>query len=191
MGPTSSVELSAEERATLLETARRGVAHGVATGQRLEVDPTAYPPSLREDRACFVTLRIDGELRGCVGSLRARGPLVSEVARSAFMAAFRDPRFPPLKADELERVHVHVSVLTTPAPLPVSSEADLLAKLRPNVDGLILREGSRVGTFLPDVWESIPDPAVFVRQLKLKAGMGPQYWSDAIEVERYQTESFE
>lgn len=116
---------------------------------------------------------------------------MAEVARAAFLAAFNDPRFSPVTEDEVDQLQIHVSVLSTPTPLAVRSEADLVKFLRPHVDGVILHEGARLGTFLPDVWKSIPDPVEFVKQLKLKAGFAADYWSDGMEVERYVTESFE
>lgn len=183
--------LGEQERATLLDLARRAIDHGVRTGERLRVDVTPYPASLQSHHGCFVTLHLDGKLRGCVGSLDARGPLADEVARSAHMAAFRDPRFAPLSAEEAPRLAIHVSVLTDPKPFEVRDEADLLARVRPGVDGLILRDGRHVGTFLPDVWKSLPEPRAFVTQLKLKAGLPADHWSDTVRVERYQTQSFE
>lgn len=186
----SSVDaLSEADRQTLLRVARAAIASGLRTGRA--PDGVHDAESLGSPRGCFVTLHLDGALRGCVGSLRPRGPLVGEVARAAYMAAFNDPRFPPVTEDEVERLLIHVSVLSTPMPVAVRSEADLVQSLRPNIDGVILHEGARLGTFLPDVWRSIPDPVEFVKQLKLKAGFSVDYWSDDIEVERYVTESFE
>jgi AmmeMemoRadiSam system protein A len=137
-----------------------------------------------------VTLEIGGELRGCIGTLKARRPLVVEVAHMARAAAMEDPRFPPLARAELGAVQISISVLSVPAPLEFASEADLLAKLRPGVDGLILREGYRSGTFLPSVWDKLPAPADFLRQLKRKAGLAPDHWSDSLTIEGYTTESF-
>lgn len=148
-------------------------------------DPRDYPPELRERRASFVTLLINGELRGCVGSLRARDPLVVDVARNAIRAAFNDPRFPPLEKGEEHDVRLEICILTPPEPLVVSGEEDLCAKLRPGIDGLTLSEGHHRATYLPSVWEDVPDPVAFVRHLKRKAGWDESYWSDGIQVERY------
>jgi AmmeMemoRadiSam system protein A len=188
---SSSRELSAKQRSLLTEVARRSIAHGLHQRGLLPIDPTQFPPPLQQPRACFVTIRIGGELRGCVGTLRARYPLIEEVVRSAHSAAFGDPRFPPLTEAELGRIHLHISVLSEPQPMPVSDERDLLDKLRPGVDGLVLSDGARSGTFLPSVWESLPEPKRFVTHLKLKAGLPPDHWSSTMRVQRYTTESFE
>ena len=182
--------LDAAERAALLDVARRSIAHGLAHGHPLAVDPDAWSPALRAQRAAFVTLNRAGQLRGCIGHLEATQPLVRDVADNAFAAAFRDPRFLPLAPDELDGLEIHVSVLSPPVALAVSSEEDLVRRLRPGIDGLILDDGLHRGTFLPSVWESLPRPAQFVGQLKLKAGLPIAYWSDRIQVSRYTTESF-
>jgi hypothetical protein len=175
---------------TLLELARASIRHGLTHHRPLAVDPAAYPPALRAERAAFVTLNRGGRLRGCIGHLEACQPLVQDVAENAYAAAFRDPRFPPLTPDEFEEIAIHVSVLTVPEPLEIASEDDLITRLRPGVDGLILEDGLHRGTFLPAVWDSLPRPAQFVGQLKLKAGLPLGYWSDRIRVSRYTTESF-
>jgi hypothetical protein len=175
---------------TLLELARASIRQGFTHHRPLAVDPAAYPPALRAERAAFVTLNRGGRLRGCIGHLEACQPLVQDVAENAYAAAFRDPRFPPLTPDEFEEIAIHVSVLTIPEPLEIASEDDLITRLRPGVDGLILEDGLHRGTFLPAVWDSLPRPAQFVGQLKLKAGLPLGYWSDRIRVSRYTTESF-
>ncbi len=189
---SSAETLPPELRSALLDVARASIAEGTRSGEAATVDVDAYPEALQEPRGCFVTLRNpDGSLRGCVGALEPRVALVAEVARSAFRAGFRDPRCAPLHVEELAGLHVHISVLSLPRPMPVRSEADLVQQLVPGADGVTLREGSRVGTFLPAVWESLPDPKRFVTQLKLKAGMPEDYWSSDIRVERYRAESFD
>lgn len=174
-----------EERELLLKTAADSIDHGLAEGCALRVDPLDYPEALRERRATFVTLTISQQLRGCIGVLEAREPLIVDVANNAYSAAFSDPRFPPLSRLERGRLAIKISILTPPEPLTFDSEADLIDKLRPNVDGLILEEGAHRGTFLPSVWESLPDRHEFLRHLKHKAGLGPEYWSDSIRVQRY------
>jgi AmmeMemoRadiSam system protein A len=165
-----------------------GVArNAVAADREPEIDPDDYPAALAERRSSFVTLRLDGELRGCIGSLVAELPLVQDVSRSAFRAAHRDPRFEPVREDEIEQLEVHVSILDPSEPLLVASEADLLVRLRPGVDGLVLAEGDRRATFLPDVWEALPDPRDFVARLKEKAGLDARHWSPRIRVSRYTT----
>lgn len=181
----SSNSYTDEERALLLNTAAESIDHGLEHGAPLAVNPDDYPEPLREKRATFVTLTISNQLRGCIGILEARYPLVSDVAHNAYSAAFADPRFPAVSRLERGRLAIKISILTPPEPLTVKSEADLVAQLRPDVDGIILDDGHHRGTFLPSVWESLPDRQEFVRHLKLKAGMDPHSWSDAIKVQRY------
>ena len=115
---------------------------------------------------------------------------MEDVAENAFAAAFRDPRFPPLRPDEYPRLEYHISILNPPEPMTVTSEADLLQQLRPGVDGLVLIEGARRATFLPSVWEQLPDPRQFLAHLKMKAGLPADYWSDSLRFERYTVEEF-
>ena len=172
----------------LPRVARRSIEYGVRSGRPLPVDPREFPPELREPRASFVTLHEDGVLRGCIGALEPRLPLVVDVAENAFQAAFEDPRFPPVRAAELPHLEISVSVLSPLEPVPVESEEDLLRVVRPGVDGLLLVAGPARGTFLPDVWESLPDPRNFVRELKRKAGLPPAGWPPGARVYRYTTE---
>jgi AmmeMemoRadiSam system protein A len=180
--------LTPEDRRTLLALAHASVRKGLC-GEELQVKHEDYPPALQVPRASFVTLKVEEQLRGCIGSLEARHPLVVDVVRNAYAAAFRDPRFPALTWPEFERLGIHLSLLNPAEPLPCCGEADLLARLRPGLDGLILEEGVHRGTFLPSVWESLPDPRDFLRHLKLKAGLPAGYWSDRIRVQRYTVES--
>lgn len=138
----------------------------------------------------FATSSTRGELRGCIGHLEAVQPLVSDVAENAFAAAFRDPRFQSLTRPELARIAIELSVLTPSQPLSFAPEAELLRMLEPGRDGLILEEGAARGTFLPTVWDSLPEPRTFLRHLKQKAGLRPDHWSDRVRVRRYRTESF-
>jgi AmmeMemoRadiSam system protein A len=177
------------DKALLLDVARQSIEWGLRTGEPLPVDPDAYPPELREPRATFVTLRRAGELRGCVGGLVASRPLVEDVARSAFRAAFCDQRFPPLRDDELGPLEIHISILSALEPLCAPDEKALLDAIRPGVDGLVVRDGPRQGTFLPAVWESLPEPSAFWRELKRKAGLPPDAWSNRWEISRYTVES--
>jgi AmmeMemoRadiSam system protein A len=158
-------------------------------GETLAVRAVDYPEPLRLLRATFVTLHVDEKLRGCIGTLEARRTLVEDVASNAYGAAFRDTRFPTLTWPEFERLDIHISILSLPEPVQFSSEADLLAQLRPQVDGLIIEEGINRGTFLPSVWEQLPEPREFLRHLKHKAGLPADYWSSRIRVQRYTTES--
>ena len=145
-------------------------------------------PELKEERATFVTLTINGNLRGCIGMLEACRPLAEDVAENAVSAAFHDPRFSPLSVDEFENLEIHISVLSPPEEITFSSEADLLNQIRPGVDGLILQEGFQKGTFLPSVWDELPETEFFFEHLKLKAGLSAGYWSDTLRVFRYTTE---
>jgi len=178
------------QRRALLALARQSIAHGLDRGCPLPVVPSDYPADLRARRATFVTLEAGGTLRGCIGHLEAVQPLVLDVVENAFAAAFRDPRFPPLTRPELARLAIEISVLTPSQPLSFTSEEELLRIIEPGRDGLILEEGTARGTFLPTVWESLPEPRAFLRHLKQKAGLPPDHWSDRIRVRRYRTESF-
>ncbi len=192
MAPTSSTEqgLAPAQRAALLAVARRSIEQGLASGRPLAVTASDFGRELQAVRASFVTLHSLGQLRGCIGHLQAVQPLVVDVAENAFAAAFRDPRFSPLTLREWPEVQVDLSILTAPEPLHFSDENDLIRQIRPGEDGLILQDGPHRGTFLPSVWESLPDPADFLRHLKHKAGLAANHWSDRVEVFRYRTESF-
>jgi len=163
------------------------IADRLEHGRDPIVDASAAPPDWRAMRACFVTLRIRGELRGCVGTFDDTRPLIHNVARSACRAAFADPRFGPLGREELPGLEVEVSILSKPAPLPVASRADLLGQLLPDVDGLIVSEGACRATFLPAVWASLPNPADFLDALLEKAGLPRDDWSPRLRFERYTT----
>jgi len=182
---------SPEDREALLGVARASIRHGIEHGSPLPVDPDRFSPRLREPAACFVTLRWSGQLRGCVGSLEATRSLVEDVAHNAFASAFRDSRFQPLTEEEEADLEVHLSILTPPEPLPCLSEAELLSKLRPGIDGLILQDGPYRATFLPSVWESLEEPKKFLTELKRKAGLSEDHWSDGIRFQRYRAESVE
>jgi AmmeMemoRadiSam system protein A len=194
MAPTNSTEqtagLAAAQRTTLLEVARLSIEHGLLSGRPLSVTPSEYHRDLKAVRASFVTLQRQGQLRGCIGHLEAVQPLVVDVAENAFAAAFRDPRFAPLGAEEWPEVDIHLSILTPPEPLHFRDEADLLGQIQPGEDGLILQDGPNRGTFLPSVWDSLPDAHDFLTHLKLKAGLAANHWSGRVEVYRYHTESF-
>lgn len=177
-----------EQRQTLLHIAAASIQHGLKMGQPLAVDPLEYTPELRDIRASFVTLHKGDKLRGCIGTITAFQPLVSDVAYHAHAAAFSDHRFSPVCLEEFPELSIHVSVLSVPEPLYFSSEEQLLEQLRPGVDGLILQEGWHRGTFLPSVWESLPEPRLFLQQLKRKAGLPADYWSNTLKISRYITE---
>jgi AmmeMemoRadiSam system protein A len=182
------MSLNKENQKRLLNLAKRSIQHGLQTGQSLQLDLADYPDELTDKRATFVTLQIHDQLRGCIGMLEAIRPLVVDISENAFSAAFKDPRFPPLSRKEYDLLDIHISLLTPPELVFFESEQDLISQLRPHIDGLILEEGFRRGTFLPSVWEQLPKPDIYLRYLKQKAGLTPDYWSDTIKVYRYQTE---
>ena len=190
MNSTPPLTLAPQERMTLLDIARRSIRHGLDSGIPLPIRADDFAPALRAVRASFVTLNRQDMLRGCIGHLEPILPLVEDVAENAFSAAFRDPRFPPLGAEEYADLVLHISVLTPAEKLECNSESDLLRRMRPHRDGLILADGPRRGTFLPSVWEQLPDPRDFLRHLKRKAGLPDDYWSSSLEIYRYETESF-
>ncbi len=185
-----SAMLSHEDKLILLKLARDSIWHGLNNGRALEVDINQHSAKLREKLACFVTLNKNGALRGCIGHLEATQPLVKDVAENAFSAAFRDPRFSPISKPEMTGLEIHISILSPSQPMEFSSEEDLIAQLCPGVDGLILKSRNKRGTFLPSVWDSLPDATSFLQHLKLKAGLTTDYWSKEICISRYTTESF-
>jgi AmmeMemoRadiSam system protein A len=181
--------LGYDEQAALLRVARASIDHVLRTGRPLDVEVEGFPPGLREPRASFVTLRSrDGALRGCIGELEPSRALVASVADRARAAAFGDPRFPPLGAEELDAIAIHVSVLLPLAPIDAPSEADLLAQLRPGIDGLLIDDGVRRATFLPAVWNALPDPRAFLHALRRKAGMPVAVWPATLRAWRYEVE---
>lgn len=147
-------------------------------------------PALAESGASFVTLTREGRLRGCIGTLKAERSLRDDVDENAIGAAFRDPRFAPLSRGEFTDLQIEVSVLSEPESMSFRDEADALSQLRPGVDGVILSCGSRRATFLPQVWESLPDPCDFITQLKRKAGLRDDFWSPEVALARYQVHKY-
>ncbi len=177
---------TAEEQTTLLNIAHRSIEHGLTNDAPAPVCLVDHAPTLQALRASFVTLKIAYDLRGCIGTLEAIRPLAEDVSHNAYAAAFRDPRFSPLRASELDKISISLSILSTPALLSFESEQDLIEQLRPGVDGLILEVSRQQrGTFLPAVWEALPNPTAFLSQLKLKAGLPVDYWSETLRVYRY------
>jgi hypothetical protein len=140
--------------------------------------------------ATFVTLRLGGELQGCIGSIAAVRPLIEDLRHNTLAAASQDPRFPPLDPAELDEVELEVTLLSPPRAMDFTDEADALAQLRPGVDGVVLRWGSRRSTFLPQVWEMLPSPEVFLAQLKKKAGLPEDFWHPDLGLERYTAEKW-
>ncbi|MDP2810981.1 MAG: AmmeMemoRadiSam system protein A [Rhodocyclaceae bacterium] len=163
-----------------------------AIAAQLEQATQAEPehPALARPGATFVTLTQNGQLRGCIGSLQAHRLLDQDVRANAVAAAFKDPRFPPLTLAELPRTRVEVSLLTEPQPMSFTDEADALRQLRPNVDGIIFSAGPRRSTFLPQVWEQLPEPHVFMAHLKQKAGLPADFWSSEVQLQRYEVQKW-
>jgi AmmeMemoRadiSam system protein B/AmmeMemoRadiSam system protein A len=168
--------------------------NAIAAQLKQPTQPEAAHSALARPGATFVTLTQNGQLRGCIGSLEAHRSLDQDVRANAVAAAFRDPRFPPLTLAELPRTCVEVSLLTTPMPMVFSSEADALRQLRPNVDGIILVAGRGGqlgrGTFLPQVWEQLPEPRQFLSHLKQKAGLPADWWSSEVQLQRYEVQKW-
>jgi AmmeMemoRadiSam system protein A len=184
--------LADASRTLLLMMARASIAAGVS-GQAIQRPELAsLPEELRAEGACFVTLTKLGALRGCIGSLEARQPLAADVCEHALDAALQDYRFSPVTAAELDSIHIEISVLTHPEPLAYQTPEDLLRALRPGVDGVILAQGRRRATFLPQVWDQLPEAPVFLSQLCEKMGAEPSLWrSSHLDVFTYQVECFE
>ena len=174
----------------MLDTARAAIRHGLDTGRPPVVDLASCPEKLRQPGAAFVTLTLDGALRGCIGSLEPQRPLLEDVAMNAWAAAFKDPRFLPLSESEFTQLDLHIAILGPPQPLEFNDEQDLIAQLRPGKDGLIIRQGGRQATFLPAVWGSLPEAHDFLQQLKLKAGISAPLQAGTSSAWRYQTEAF-
>lgn len=178
--------LNTEQGKILLQLAHAAIAErfGVAPAAVQQADWLAKPG------ATFITLKEGGRLRGCIGSLEARRPLLDDVRHNALAAAFSDPRFPPLLENELNKIGVEVSVLSEAKPMNFFDERDALAQLRPGVDGIILEWGMHRATFLPQVWEELPHPQRFLSHLKNKAGLSGDFWSDDIKLSRYTVQKF-
>lgn len=147
-------------------------------------------PWLQEPGASFVTLRQSGELRGCIGSVEVRRLLLDDIKENAVAAAFRDPRFPPLRREEWAESEVEVSILSALEPMRFDDEAHALGLLRPGLDGVVLRVGGYCSTFLPQVWNSLPEPRDFMAHLKRKAGLPADFWSDEMQLMRYTVDKF-
>jgi MEMO1 family protein len=183
-------ELAAVEAVgeTLIALVRRSIVFGLDTCEAPQIaDDGTLPPLLAAPGAAFVTLRRNGQLRGCIGSATASRPLIVDVVQHACNAAFHDWRFPRLGLLELKGLSLSVSVLTPPTPMRFDAEADLLAQLRPGVDGLIIEDSGCRSLFLPSVWEEVPNPRQFLTLLKLKAGLPAEHFSPRFTAQRFRS----
>ncbi len=174
----------------LLSLARASIEAGLQSAQPLDADLNTLAPELSAPGATFVTLKTgdqtENKLRGCIGTIEAHQPLAQDVCQNAFRAAFSDPRFEPLRADETgDGLRLSISLLSPATQMQVSDEADLLSQLKPGTDGLIIEDAGRRALFLPAVWEQLPKPVDFLAHLKAKAGMDPDHWSPSFQARRF------
>ena len=183
--------LSEAERKFLLKLARQSLEAAVCKQPPPKIDPVELTSPLKALGASFVTLTIRGMLRGCVGALEPYQSLAEDVSEHAVAAGLQDYRFPVVRAEELSQIEIEISRLTTPQPLDYSTPQSLIEKLRPGIDGVVLRDGARRATFLPQVWEKLPDPVEFLEHLCAKMGADAQLWErKKLDVLVYQVEEF-
>ncbi|HTX79861.1 MAG TPA: AmmeMemoRadiSam system protein A [Longilinea sp.] len=187
----TNIALTNDEKQLLLKLARQSIELAVSHRPLPVLILDDYSLTLRQPGAAFVTLTEEGELRGCIGALEPYQPLIEDVREHAVAAALEDYRFPPVHPDEVKLLEIEVSRLTLAQPLDYQTGQDLVKKLHPSVDGVILRDGMRRATFLPQVWEKVPDPADFLSQLCLKMGAPHDLWQrKKLQVFTYQVEEF-
>ncbi|NRB10590.1 MAG: AmmeMemoRadiSam system protein A [Rickettsiaceae bacterium] len=173
----------------LLETIDKAIEYGLKHQAILPIKLQDYPTELQKPGACFVTLKIHNKLRGCIGTLRAHRPLIKDIIHNSHAAAFKDNRFSPLLDTEFKLMTKELSILNDLQEIDFTSEDDLLTKIKPNIDGLLLIEGKYSGTFLPSMWQQLPEKQDFLANLKAKAGLDDNYWSDTIRIFRYTTKT--
>jgi len=190
MAHSPFIDIGPADRRRLLDIARESIAIGCHSGRPMRLSFDELVGVLGDQLASFVTLRQSTELRGCMGTLAAVRPLAEDVAETAFNAAFRDPRFVRVTPGELDRTMIEISVLTPMTRLEIQSERELFDLLTPLEDGLLIESAGHRATFLPKVWESLPDPADFLRALKQKAGLAPDHAVETLSLHRYTTVSF-
>ncbi len=169
----------------LLSIARAAIAETLGLPHASIEDLKQNNHWLQQKAACFVTLMQKGQLRGCIGTLEAHSSLLEDIKHNANAAAFHDSRFSPLQGEELGTTEIEVSLLSTMKPMRFSDESDALAQLRPGDDGLLLEYAQHRSTFLPQVWQQLPDRKDFITHLKNKAGLASDFWSDEIKLYRY------
>ena len=193
---TSNQKLNEAQGQVLVQLARQTLMHelgkAVPPDESEKMQKSLLDQCYQTYCGTFVTLKINDQLRGCIGNLAAEEPLSEGVRRNAINAAFHDPRFPPLSEKELENVDIEVSILTEPQPLEYVDGKDLLTRLRVDIDGVIIRKGHASATFLPQVWEQLPDPEEFLEHLCMKAGLSSDAWrKNKLDVLTYQVQYFE
>jgi uncharacterized protein len=181
--------LNKKNQNILLQLAKQSILSGIGNSKPLSIDIASYPSELKEQRASFVTLNINQQLRGCIGCLSAYRPLALDIVQNAYAAAFSDPRFPAVSKAEFPLLEYHFSILSPTSRIQFDSYEDLISQVRPGIDGLILTEGNYQGTFLPSVWEQIDSRELFIKYLLNKAGLDSDYWSDSIQISRYTVEA--
>jgi AmmeMemoRadiSam system protein A len=174
----------------LLQIARAAISNVLGQALALPEPAGGSADVLQAPGASFVTLNQQGQLRGCIGSLQAHRTLITDIQANAIAAALHDPRFAPLTLAELDITTIEVSVLSAMQPLPFTSEAHALAQLRPGVDGVVFEFGHYRSTFLPQVWEQLPNARQFMAHLKHKAGLAPDFWSAEVRLQRYTVSKF-
>ena len=184
------MHLTDQQKKQALALARLAIRNGVQRQQKTKVELAGLDEIFQQQACCFVTLKKQGKLRGCIGSLQAYQPLAKDIAEHAYGAAFNDPRFSALQANELDEINISISILTPQQKLSIASQQELLAAITAGVDGLTLEDGFYKATFLPAVWEQLPNKQEFLLHLKRKAGMPDNYWSDTLTAYHYQTISF-
>jgi len=185
-------KLTQEQGTYLLKVARETIEEELFSRKGTKGDESDLPEIFDERRGTFVTLTERDSLRGCIGNIVPQESLLEGVRENAMNAAFRDPRFHPMRAEEWENVRIEVSILTNPEPLSYSDAEDLLGKLRPGVDGLIIKKGYHQATFLPQVWDQLPEKKEFLTHLCFKAGLDGDAWKGGdLEVSTYQVQAFE
>ncbi|MFH1789803.1 MAG: AmmeMemoRadiSam system protein A [bacterium] len=177
----------------IIDLARRSITNFLNNGVILEIDEQELPhPLLLEQRSCFVTLKLGGKLRGCIGHIEPIQELYRDIIENSVSAAFEDPRFLPLRSGEFNNLHIEVSVLTRPVKIQCSDASEIIQKLNPDVDGVIIKKGNRGATYLPQVWSEFSTPQEFLSSLCLKAGLLANEWEKGtIEVSIYQAEIVE
>jgi AmmeMemoRadiSam system protein A len=184
--------LSEDEGKYLLGVARKTIKNRLSKAQEPQIEAKDLPEKFQEKLGTFVTVTIDGNLRGCIGHIIPRETLIEGIRENAINAAFRDPRFSPLTQGEFDKIELEISILTPPQELPYTDAEDLLNKLRPGIDGVIIKKGFHEATFLPQVWEQLPDKQEFLTHLCLKAGLPAYAWeTEKLQVSIYQVQAFE